>query len=306
LRKQRAAERQRRQLRAAQVAKEKEKLIQEQADRERRERELNTKEDERQRREAERRGRLAILKEQHKKEQQALALKKAKEETERRATASLSKEAKGQRRLQLRETHIRRQKEWEEEQLRAELQRALDKEVEKQRREEKLRLQSAEKRKLQSAEKRQKMQEALDAINQIENPTLRNVSSTRLHNVYSPSFASMKTSNPAHFSVPTQSSLFWSLQSDSNIGDSDNYKPALVANAVSIPSSNPQQTNETKKEVPTYSQPSSLASSPMLAHVSTIPCKPVQTCGLSTRTLSTAPSSTATQQNNPVIQSQKI
>mmetsp|Transcript_41400 Transcript_41400/g.46755 ORF Transcript_41400/g.46755 Transcript_41400/m.46755 type:complete len:130 (+) Transcript_41400:3-392(+) len=48
---------------------------------------------------------------------------------------------------------------------------------------------------------------------------------------YSPSFLERKTTfNPAHFSATpnNRSSLFWSLQTDSNIGSCDGYKPALV------------------------------------------------------------------------------
>ena len=38
---------------------------------------------------------------------------------------------------------------------------------------------------------------------------------------------------PQHFSVPTKESLFWSLQTDTNIGDSSSYKPATMSTSPS-------------------------------------------------------------------------
>jgi hypothetical protein len=136
-------------------------------------------------------------------------------------------ESKEKRRLQLREERIQKQRELQEEKLRKELQRALDKEVENQRREEYLRVKAVEELKIE---------ESINAIHQLEIPQPSQVPTPSQNALYSPSFLERKSLNPAHFSVPTRSSLFWSLQSDSNIGSSESYRPALVA-ADSPPSS---------------------------------------------------------------------
>jgi len=222
-RKQRLAELKKRQLRAGEIAKEKEKrrFFQEEDDRERLEKESKVKEEERKKRDAERRRRLEFLKERRKKEEQASTTQnKTKEENVgRKSEARKALESKEKRRLQLREERLKKQQEMQEEKLRKELQRALDKEVENQKREECLRVQELEEL---------KMQESINAIHQLENPQPSQVPTPSQHPVYSPSFLERKSLNPAHFSVPTKSSLFWSLQSDSNIGSSESYKPALV------------------------------------------------------------------------------
>jgi len=293
----RLAELRKRQLRAAQLAKEKEQPIRDEADREKRQTELRLKKEERKRLDAERRRKLDIRNQKRRNEEHALATKKAKEEHDRKSEARKVLAAKEKRRLQLRDEHVQKQREVQGERLREQLQQALDKEVENQRREEKLRLQALEEL---------KMQEALDAIHKIEisHPTQVFPSSV----IYSPSFADKKTLNAAHFSVPTKSSLFWSLQTDSNIGSSESYKPALVAAdsqqqlLIDHPSTTTthEETNGTKSEVPAgSSHPSSLSSSPGPVHSSsTIPChKPAHTsAAIFSRTASTAPSSTVTQQ----------
>ena len=200
---QRLAELRIRQHRAAQIANEKEK----ETDRERREKELN----ERKINDAERRQRLESLKERRRKEE----------------------ESKEKRRLQLREERLKKQKELQEVRLRKDLQQALDKEVEKQHREEELRLKTAEDLKIQ---------ESINVIHKLKGSVPPEAPPSSLNVVYSPSFLEKKKSlNPAHFSVQTRSSLFWSLQSDSNIGSSENYRPALVA-ADSTPSSSAMST----------------------------------------------------------------
>ncbi len=218
-RKKRLEELKLRQQRAAEIAKEKQKqkLLLEEEDTERRDKELTMKEAERKRQDAERRRRLAILRERKKKEEERLKAEQDRLAAKQKAAARKALERK---KLQLREERLAKKKELEDERLRKQLQQALDKEAEKQRHEEQLQ---------REAERELKMQEAMNAINAINqfdsNP------------VYSPSFGERKkTLNPAHFSAQTKSSLFWSLQTDSNIGSSENYKPALVA-ADSTPSS---------------------------------------------------------------------
>jgi len=219
-----------RQLRAAQIAKEKEKkrLIQEEADRQRQEIEMKIREEKRKKQDAERKRRLQIVKERRRQEEERLAQEKAKKLAEKKEAARKAVEAKEKRRLQIREERLKKQKELEGDRLRKELQRALDKEVEKQRRDEKQRQEAAEELKIQ---------EAIDAINKHECPIPTDAPPPALKAVYSPTFAERKKAlNPAHFSVATRSSLFWSLQTDSNIGSSENYRPALIA-ADSTPSS---------------------------------------------------------------------
>lgn len=219
-----------RQQKAAQIAKEKEKKrrVQEEADRQRLEKETKIKEEQRKKQDAERKRRFQLIKERRRQEEERLAQEKGKKLEEKKLAARKALEAKEKRRLQIREERLKKKKDLEEERLRKELQRALDKEVEKQRRDEKERLQSAEDLKIQ---------EAIDAINKHECPIPTNAAPSELKALYSPTFAERKKSlNPAHFSVATRSSLFWSLQTDSNIGSSENYKPALIA-ADSTPSS---------------------------------------------------------------------
>jgi hypothetical protein len=57
----------------------------------------------------------------------------------------------------------------------------------------------------------------------VQPPTL-----PRPSDAYSPSVLQKKEMNPLHYSVPTKESLFWSLQTETNIGNSDHYKPAMV------------------------------------------------------------------------------
>jgi hypothetical protein len=222
-RKQRLAELKKRQLRMGEIAKEKEKrrLLQEEGDRERLEKESKVKEEERKKRDAERRRRLEFLKEQRKKEEQVSTTQNITKEENvgRKSEARKALNSKEKRRLQLREDRLKKQREMQEEKLRKELQRALDKEVENQKREECLRVQELEEL---------KMQESINAIHQLENPQPSQAPTASQNAVYSPSFLERKSLNPSHFSVPTKSSLFWSLQSDSNIGSSESYRPALV------------------------------------------------------------------------------
>jgi len=197
---------------------------------------------------AERRSRLAFLRERKRKEEEALAQFNAQEAEELKSPARKELDAKEKRRLQLREERLQKKKEMEqqrqkkkemeqqrqkkkeleEQRLREELQQALDKEVEKQRREEKMRR--------EGSEEDLKMLEAINAIHQLDSPMPAQAPPPALKAVYSPSFAEKKHLGPSHFSAPTRDSLFWSLQTDSNIGSSENYKPALVA-ADSPPSS---------------------------------------------------------------------
>ena len=238
IRKQKNAQSHMRQTRLAQIAKEKEKekLLQEEADKARREKELKLKEADRKKQAEERRQRLAVLKERRRKEELALAQKTAMEEAERKAEAQKAKEAREKRRLQLREERMKEKQKREEEQrkerqkqederLRKKLQQALDKEVEKQRLEEKAKAE---------ADRERKMQEAIEAIHKLDKidvptPPLAPTPASPNDAPYSPAFLEKKPLTPSHFSVPTKSSLFWSLQTDSNIGTSESYKPALVA-----------------------------------------------------------------------------
>ncbi|VEU34131.1 unnamed protein product [Pseudo-nitzschia multistriata] len=284
LRKKRNAEMRLRQLRALELAKEEERkrLIRVAAERELREKELRRKEEERKQQETERRRRLELSKQKRRKEEQSLAEKRATEMREREVAHRRAMEAKEKRRRQLRDEHVKKQRELHEQRLRDELQRALDKEVEKRQREEKDRQQAKEARKL--LEERDHV--TIDTSGKTDNPPAPQ------KNVYSPSFANRKKANPAHFSVPTRSSLFWSLQTDSNIGNSESYKPALVPTE-SMPQS--------RREGPSAaSHLSSLTSSPGIAHISSVSNsrKDMQDSVLSHRTLSTAPPSTATEKIN--------
>jgi len=232
-RKERLMELMLRQQRAAEIAKgkEKKKLLQEEADRQRRETELKIKEEERKKQDAERKRRLKILKERRRKEEERVAEEKAKEQEAKKSAARKALEVKEKRRLQLREERLKHKKDLEQERMRKEFQRALEKEAESQRREEELLRQTA------AASEELKIQEAINAINNYERPIPTEAPPPSMKDAYSPSFAERKkTLNPAHFSVATRSSLFWSLQSDSHIGSSENYRPALVA-ADSTPSS---------------------------------------------------------------------
>jgi len=306
-RKQRLAKLRLRQLKAAHIAREKEeeRARQEAAEREKVQKELKLKEEERKRQDVLRKRRLKLLTEKQKKEEKALAKKKAEEEVLK--IAAVRKDAKERRLLELREERLQRKKKIEDERLRRELQRALDKEVEKQRREQRLRRKGPEERKM-------KVPPPPPPPKISPSPSL----------VYSPSFVEKKTINPAHFTVPTKSSLFWSLQTDSNIGTSDDYKPALIA-ADSHPLSEQytqEEPNDTKAPslllVPTDSHPlnekhvheetngskilfsshsSSLSSSPAPVNISASPCKPVLMSGFSSQTASTEPSSAVAQQN---------
>ena len=172
-------------------------------------------------------------------------------------------EANKAHRRQLCEGNLKKQKEMEEKCLLGELQKALDKEIEKQRSEDKLRIHEKEIRENKELrqkkreekeiiEERENISKVLHADNSIEIPSPQKV-------VYSPSFLERKTSNPTHYSArTTEASLFWSLQSDSNIGSSESYKPALIATD-SKPTSNCPEIEELKKKAPAPSQLSSLS-----------------------------------------------
>jgi hypothetical protein len=123
------------------------------------------------------------------------------------------------------EQNLKKQRDIQEQCLIHELQRALDKEVEKQRREEKLKIQEAKRHKKQVLLQIQQ-HKRIEGNNVIEisNPPPQTTT------VYTPSFLERKKSNPTHYSAATnKSSLFWSLQNSTNIGNCDSYKPALVA-----------------------------------------------------------------------------
>jgi len=288
LRQKRHAELRRRQQKAAEVAKEEERkrIIRVVADRERRETELKRKEEKRRKQlDIDRRRRLEVLRQKHRKEEQTLAeQRQEREEVQRKAL-----EAREKRRCELRKENMKKQRDLREQRLRDELQRALDKEVEKQQREEKIRVQAVEERKRKQLleERYRKDIHASDEV-EIAPPTQKFD--------YSPSFANKKNVNPAHFSAPSRTSLFWSLQTDSNIGSSESYKPALVPTESLHPSNG---------EGPATCYLSSLSSSPAPVHLSSvsIPSKDMQDSVLSSRTLSTAPLSTATEQVNALSMS---
>lgn len=244
-RQKRLAELRLRQLREAHIAKEKaEQLAQQEAvERETAKKELKLKEEERKRHDALRRRRIKLLTEKRKKDEKARADKKAKEDLLKKSAARKALDAKERRRLELREERLQRRKQLEDDRLRKELQRALDKEVEKQRREQLHKRKSPEKRKVKDPPSAIKK-------NDLPPPPPPHVPPS-LSDVYNPSFAEKKTLNPTHFSVPTKSSLFWSLQTDSNIGTSESYKPALIATD-SHPLNN-QYTQEEQKGIKTSS-----------------------------------------------------
>ena len=197
---------------------------------------------------------------------------------------------------------LEKQRDIQEQCLRDELQRALDKEVENQRREEKLKIQESKRNKKQ----------VLPQIKQerrIEGNTVFEIpkSPPQTTTVYSPSFLERKKSNPTHYSAATsKSSLFWSLQNSTNIGSCDSYKPALVAttSTTEVNYSNNDTNVTISKEInhenegsppQSSSQFSSLSSSPWQAHIAAVSNNDTkETASLSSRTISTAPLSTAT------------
>jgi len=283
LRKQRYAEMLRRKQKAAEIAKEEERqrLVREAVNKERCEAELQRKEEEHKRQETERRRRLLSLKQRQTKEEQEIAAKRAMEAKEREATKRRALEAREKRLRELHNEKIKKQRVLQEQRLRDELQRALDKEVEKQRREERLRLQAVEERKF-LYEREQKAVDACDKSKPV---------APKQTTFYSPSFVERKKMSPTHFSVPTRSSLFWTLQTDSKIGSSENYRPALVVSETRHPSNGDGQA---------VSHFPSLSSSPGPNNISSIsiPSKDAHDEVLSSRTSPTAPLSTATEQAN--------
>eukprot|EP00980_Cylindrotheca_fusiformis_P000409 scaffold101_cov123-Cylindrotheca_fusiformis.AAC.12 len=58
-----------------------------------------------------------------------------------------------------------------------------------------------------------------------------------------------------HFEAQTRESVFWSLQTDANIGNSDAYKPALVNTTPQTPNSKPQTTPRSSRTTPSYNSP---------------------------------------------------